>query len=114
MLLLGKHQLDPVTLFGSREASWTVIRHYWQLVLQAEVAEQSFSASNERPNDSQVARINCVVGLHGPQHTVVEGAHHKGFSQIVEVLPHSDHVITLSSRAVVNHASLHSGAERAD
>ena len=44
----------------------------------------------------------------------MEGRHYEGFGEVVQVLPHGDDIVSLTSRAIVDHASLHSRAEGAD
>lgn len=114
MLLLGKHQLDSVSLLGGTEAGRAVVSDDWQIVFGTEVFEQGFSAGNQRSNYTQVTGVNCIVGLHGPEAAVMETAHDEALGQVVQMLPHGDDVVAFSSGAVVNHASLHSGAKTAN
>lgn len=44
----------------------------------------------------------------------MEAAHHKALSQVIEVLSHGNDIVSFSSGAVVNHASLHPRAETTD
>ena len=108
MLLLSEHQLYAVALFWGREACRAVVRNDREIVLGAEVSEQLLSAGHQRADDPQVPGVDGVVGLHRSEDSVVEAGHHEGLSQVIKMLSHRDYVVSFSSSAVVDHASLHS------
>lgn len=108
MLLLSEHQLYAVALFWGREACRAVVRNDREIVLGAKVSEQLLSAGHQRADDPQVPSVDGVVGLHRSEDSVVEAGHHKGLSQVIKMLSHRDYVVSFSSSAVVDHASLHS------
>lgn len=108
MLLLSEHQLYAVALFWGREACRAVVRNDREVVFGAEVSEELLSAGHKRADDPQVSSVDGVVGLHCSEDSIVEAGHHEGLGQVIKMLSHRDYVVTFSSGAVVDHASLHS------
>ena len=58
--------------------------------------------------------LDGVVSLHGSQQAVVEDGHEEALCQVVQVLPHRQHVVALAPGARVEPASLHARTEAAD
>jgi len=84
------------------------------LSLISKFLEEDLSASDKRSDNAQVASVNRVVCLHGPEHSIVEARHDKGLGKVIEMLTHRDNIVAFAPRAGVNHTSLHTGTERAD
>ena len=72
------------------------------------------SDEGKRSNDPQVPLGHGVVGLHGPQPSVVKHGHEETLGEVVEVLPEGQHVEAFPPGGRVHSASLHPRAERAD
>jgi hypothetical protein len=105
--LLRKHQFDAMAFFWCRKAGRTVVSNYRQLVLFSKLFKENFAASDERSDHPKVALVDRVVCFHSPQLAVVEAAHDKRLSKVVQMLPHSYNVVLFPAGAVVNHAAFH-------
>ena len=81
--------------------------------LPGEVRQLPFPHGNEGADDADVARLVGVVGLHGIETAFVEGAHEKGFGQIVQVLGQGEDVVPMPAAGGVERAAFHAGAEGA-
>ena len=97
-----------MSLFWGTEASRTIVGNDWQLSFLREFLEQGFTTSDKWSDYSKIALVDCVICFHSSQVSVMEARHDKRLGQVIQVLSHGNHIITILSCTRVDHSSFHS------
>lgn len=73
----------------------------------------AFATKNEGSNDRKILIfVNHIIGLHGPQHAIVQQSHKEGFGRIVQVLGQDQFVAPVFACRGVEYATFHAGTIR--